>query len=44
MEKSTAGTKERIADSISLSNQNTILINIKSYYFERYGKNRMKFN
>ena len=37
-EKSTAGTKERSPDSLSLPNQNTILINIKWYHFKRYGK------
>ena len=36
--KSTEGTKERSPDSLSLPNQNTILINIKWYYFTRYGK------
>ena len=39
MEKSTPGTKERSPDSLSLPNQNTILINIKWYYFTRYEKN-----
>ena len=38
MEKSTAGTKERSPDNLSLPKQNTILINIKWYYFTRYGK------
>ena len=38
MKKSTAGTKERSPDSLSVPNQNTILINIKWYYFTRYGK------
>ena len=38
MEKSTAGTKERSPHGLSLPNQNTILINIKLYYFKRYGK------
>ena len=38
MVKSTAGTKDRSPDSLSLPNQNTILINIKWYYFTRYGK------
>ena len=33
MEKSKAGTKERSPNSLSLPNQNTILINIKLYYF-----------
>ena len=37
--KSKGGTKERRPDSLSLPNQNTILINIKWYYFKRYGKN-----
>ena len=36
--------KVRSPDSLSLPNQNTILINIKWYYFTRYGKNTMKFN
>ena len=44
MEKSTAGTKERSPDSLSLPNQNIILINMKGYNFKRYGKNTMKFN
>ena len=38
MEKNTAGRKERSSDSLSLPNKNTILINIKWYYFKRYGK------
>ena len=38
MEKSTAGTKERSPDSLPLPNENTILINIKWYYFTRCGK------
>ena len=42
--KSTAGTNKRSPDGLSLPNQNTILINIKWYYFTRYGKNTMKFN
>ena len=42
--KSKEGTKERSHDSLSLPNQNTILINIKWYYFTRYGKDTMKFN
>ena len=44
MEKSKAGTKERSPDGLSLPNQNTILINIKWYYFTRYEKITMKFN
>ena len=44
MERSTAGTKERSPDGLSLVNQNTILINIIWYYFKRYGKSTMKFN
>ena len=44
MEKSKAGTKERCLDGLSLPNQNTILINIKWYYFTRYGKSTMEFN
>ena len=44
MEKSKAVSKERSPDSLSLPNQNTILINIKWYYFTKYGKNTMKFN
>ena len=39
-----AGMKERSPDSLSLPNENTMLINIKWYYFTRYGKNTMKFN
>ena len=39
MEKSKAGAKERSPDSLSLPNQNTILINIKCYYCKRYEKN-----
>ena len=31
-------------DGLSLPNQNTILINIKWYYFRTHGKNTMKFN
>ena len=38
MEKSTAGTKERSPDCLSLPSQNTILINVKWYYFMRHGK------
>ena len=38
MEKSTAGTNKRSPDGLSLPNYNTILINIKWYYFTRYGK------
>ena len=38
MKKNTAGTKERSPDCLSLPNQNTILMNIKLYYFTRYGK------
>ena len=38
MEKSKASTKERSFISLSLPNQNTILINIKCYYFTRYKK------
>ena len=38
MVKNTTGTKERSPDSLSVPNQNTILINIKWYYFTRYGK------
>ena len=38
MEKSKAGAKERSPDSLSLPNQNTILIKIKCYYFARYEK------
>ena len=41
MEKSTAGTKERSPDSVSLPNQNAILINIKWYFFTRYGLGRV---
>ena len=52
MEKSKAGAKERSPDSLSITNQNTILIKIKCYYFTRYGKkneieltkNKMDFN
>ena len=44
MEKSKAGAKDRSPDSLSLPNQNTILINIQCYYFTRYGKKTMKFN
>ena len=42
MEKSKAGTKERSPDSLSLPNQNTIIINIICQYFIRYGKSYMK--
>ena len=42
--KTEASTKERSPDSLSLPNQNIILIIIKWYYFKRYGKNTMKFN
>ena len=42
--KSIAGTKARSPVSLSLPNQNKILINVKWYYFKRYGKNTMKFN
>ena len=42
--KTEASTKERSPDSLSLPNQNIILIIIKWYYFKRYEKNRMKFN
>ena len=38
LEKSKEGTKERSPDSLSLPNQNTILINIKWYYFTWYAK------
>ena len=38
MEKSTAGKKKISPDSRSLPNQKTIIINIKWYYFPRYGK------
>ena len=41
MEKSTAGTKERSPDSLLLPYQNTILTNIKLYYFTSY---RKKYN
>ena len=41
MENSKVGTKESL-DSLSLPNQNTILINIK-WYFTKYVKNTMKF-
>ena len=44
MGKGAEGTKERSPDSVSLPNQNTILINIKWYYVKRYGNNTMKFN
>ena len=45
MEKSKAGTKEkRRPDSLSLPNQNTILTNIKLYYFTRYGKHYNKIH
>ena len=40
MEKSTTGTKERSPDSLSLPNQNTMLINIKSLF----GKIWKKYN
>ena len=43
MEKSTAGTNRRSPDGLSLP-KNTILLNLKWYYFKRYGKNTMKFN
>ena len=36
--------RKKSSDSLSLPNKNTILINIKLYYFTRYGKNAMKFN
>ena len=42
--KSKSSTKERSRDSLSVPNKNTILINIKSYYFTRYGKNTKNFN
>ena len=41
MENSKTGTKESL-DSLSLPNQNTILMNIK-WYFTKYVKNTMKF-
>ena len=49
MERSKADTKERRPDrlsrpSLSVPNQNTILINIILYYFTRYGKRTLKFN
>ena len=44
MEKSIENMNKRSPDGLSLPNKNTILINIKWYYFERYGKNTMKFN
>ena len=44
MEKGTAGTKERSPDNISQPNKNTILINIKWYYFKSYEKSTKKFN
>ena len=45
MERLKMGTEERNPDGyLSLPNQNTILINIISYYFTRYGKSKMKFN
>ena len=45
MERSKAGTKEnRSSDGLTLPIQNTIIINIISYYFTRYGKSTMKFN
>ena len=43
MERSKAGTKERGPDGQSLTNQNTILINIRWYYVTRYVKSTMKF-
>ena len=43
MEKSKGGTKES-TDGLSLSNQNTILINITWYYLIRYGKSTLKLN
>ena len=42
MEKSKDRKKERSPDSLSL--QNTIFINLKWYYFKRYGKNTIQFN
>ena len=44
MEENAAGTNKISPDGLSLPNQNTILINIKLYYFKRYEKNTMKFN
>ena len=45
MERSKAGTREnRSPDGLTLPIQNTIIINIISYYFTRYGKSTMKFN
>ena len=43
MERNKVGTKERSPDSLSIPNQNEILINIKLYYFTRYGKKYNEF-
>ena len=44
MERRKAGTRERSPDGLPLPNQNTVLINLRWYYFTRYGKITMKFN
>ena len=38
MERSKAGTKKKVRRPVTIPNQNTILINIKLYYFIIYGK------
>ena len=41
-ERSKAGTKERRPVGLSLPNQNTISVNIISYYVTRYGRSTIK--
>ena len=43
IERSKLGTKERSPDGLLQHNQNSILINIKWYYFKIYEKITMKF-
>ena len=44
MERSNAETKERSPESLSLPDENTILMNIIWHYFTRFGKSTLQFN